>query len=217
MAIQKTSFQTLKGFSTALFKDKGSKFYAYAYGLQSEEDIQLFLLDLKKEHFKARHHCFAWKLGLGEDHYRTNDDGEPSGTAGRPIFGQILSHDLTDVLIVVVRYFGGTLLGTSGLIHAYRESARLAIEAGEIIQVIVTDTIHISYDYSMTSGLMNVIKSFQAKIISESYELHPSIKIQLPIEQVTPFIIKLKATIAEISIEEAELLESIPNLKIDIC
>ena len=217
MANRKTSFKTLRGSSESLFKDKGSKFFAYAFNVSHEDEVQGILNELKKEHFKARHHCFAWKLGLGGDHYRINDDGEPSGTAGRPIYGQIISHDLTNVLIVVVRYFGGTLLGTSGLINAYKESAKSAIENGEIIDVIVKDHLRITYDYSMTSGLMNAIKNFQSSIIEESYGLQPNILIDLPIEQVDPFITKLKANIANVSLEEAELIDSIPNLTIDLC
>ena len=104
--------------SEGLYKEKGSKFISFAFPVQNEETIKEILIGIKKEHFSARHCCYAWSLGIGQERYRVNDDGEPSGTAGRPIFGQIQSHQLTNILLVVVRYFGGTLLGVSGLIQA---------------------------------------------------------------------------------------------------
>ena len=132
-------FQTIEAPVAGLFKDRGSKFLAFAYPVASEAAALAHLERLRKEHFKANHHCFAWRLGLGQDRFRTNDDGEPSGTAGRPILGQIDALALTDVVVVVVRYFGGTLLGTSGLINAYRESTAEALRQAKILQKIVKD------------------------------------------------------------------------------
>ena len=139
------TYKTLSKESMAENKDRGSKFIAYSYPLSIEADFTAFLDKLKKEHPKARHHCFAWRLGIDSNRYRANDDGEPSGTAGRPILGQIDSLGLTNVGVIVVRYFGGTLLGTSGLIEAYRDSTAEALRNAEIIEKIkVEDMILLS-------------------------------------------------------------------------
>ncbi|MEM6700850.1 MAG: YigZ family protein, partial [Bacteroidota bacterium] len=126
-------YKTLAAPSTGEFKDRGSKFFAYAFPVETETEVATALEQVKKEHFKARHHCYAYRLGMDKNNFRANDDGEPSGMAGRPILGQIDSWELTDVFIVVVRYFGGTKLGTSGLINAYKKSAMDALEQAEII------------------------------------------------------------------------------------
>ncbi|MDV7398872.1 YigZ family protein, partial [Arthrospira platensis SPKY1] len=125
-------YKTLASSSTGEFKDRGSKFIAYAYPVADEEEAMEKVAELRKEHFKARHHCFAWRFGVDGLRFRANDDGEPSGTAGRPILGQIDSFELTNVVVIVVRYFGGTLLGASGLIQAYRESAAEALRQATI-------------------------------------------------------------------------------------
>jgi len=127
-------YQTIFESSIGEFKDRGSKFIAYAYPVYTEKDWQKHLEEVKKLHFKARHHCYAYRLGLDGNQFRANDDGEPSGTAGRPILGQIDSFGLTNVFVVVVRYFGGTKLGTSGLINAYRESTATAFRNAQIIE-----------------------------------------------------------------------------------
>jgi uncharacterized YigZ family protein len=131
------TYLTIAATSLGEFKEKGSKFLAYAYFVSNESDIKEKLDLLKKEHFKATHHCYAYRLGTDGKNYRANDDGEPSGTAGRPILGQIDSFGLTNLLIVVVRYYGGTKLGTSGLINAYRESAKEALSNAEKIEKII--------------------------------------------------------------------------------
>ncbi|MDV7392848.1 YigZ family protein, partial [Arthrospira platensis SPKY1] len=123
MAALPDTYRTLSGPSTGEFRDRGSKFLAYAFPVYTDEEIGLHLEEVRKLHPKARHHCYAYRLGLDGNHFRANDDGEPSGTAGRPILGQIDSFGLCNVLLVVTRYFGGTLLGTSGLINAYKLSA----------------------------------------------------------------------------------------------
>ena len=120
-------YKTIKHPSEGLYKEKGSKFLAFAYPVSSEEDIGRIITDLRKQYHDARHHCYAWRLGPEKDRFRVNDDGEPSGSAGKPIFGQIRSMDLSDVLVVVVRYFGGTLLGVGGLIRAYRAAVAVHI------------------------------------------------------------------------------------------
>ncbi|MDP2112754.1 MAG: YigZ family protein, partial [Bacteroidota bacterium] len=127
------TYKTIEKPSEGLFKDKGSKFISFAFPVNSEDEIKDIVQSIKKEHHSARHHCYAWRLGADHLHFRANDDGEPSSTAGKPILGQIQSFDLTNILIVVVRYFGGTLLGVSGLINAYRSAALDAINQAEIV------------------------------------------------------------------------------------
>lgn len=152
-------YQTIAAPSEGFFKDRGSRFLAYAYSVYSEEDIKACLEDLRKEHKKARHHCYGWRLGMDKNNYRANDDGEPSGTAGKPILGQIDSFETTNVLIVVIRYFGGTKLGTSGLINAYRTAARAAMENAEIIQKTQDEVHRIEFDYAIMNEVMTLIKS----------------------------------------------------------
>src|ERR1700751_109849 len=127
------TYLTIEKSAEGLFKDKGSKFFAYAFPIQSEEEIKQHIIDLKKQHHGARHWCYALRLGADKKLFRANDDGEPSGTAGKPILNQIISADLTDILVVVVRYFGGTLLGTSGLIAAYKNATLIALQNSNII------------------------------------------------------------------------------------
>jgi uncharacterized YigZ family protein len=131
------SYKTIKKESQGYFKDKGSKFLAFAFPVKSEEEIKEILTRLRKEHHSARHHCYAWRLGSEEITFRANDDGEPSSTAGKPILGQLLSFEVTNILIIVVRYFGGTLLGVSGLINAYKNAAADSLNNAEIIEKII--------------------------------------------------------------------------------
>lgn len=152
------AYNTIKTPSEGLFKDKGSKFFAHAFPVQSEEEVKEVLSGIKKKYYDARHHCYAYKIGLGEEIYRVNDDGEPSGTAGKPIYGQILSNELSDILIVVVRYFGGVLLGTSGLINAYRAAAADSINNAEITETVVKQSLEISFTYEHMSVVMRIVK-----------------------------------------------------------
>ena len=152
------SYFTIEKASEGSYKDKGSKFLAYAWPVESEEKIREYIQILKKEHYSARHHCFAWRLGVAKDRFRTNDDGEPSSTAGRPILGQIQRLDLTDILIVVVRYFGGTLLGVSGLIKAYGEAAADALRNATIITKTVEVPFCVNFDYMQMNNVMKIFK-----------------------------------------------------------
>lgn len=162
-------YLTISTPSEGVFKDKGSKFLAFAYPVRSEEEIKSLVGSLKKEHYSARHHCYAWRLGPGGEHYRANDDGEPSGTAGRPILGQLLSANLTDVLLVVVRYFGGTLLGVSGLINAYRNAAADAIGKATIVEKTVEHLVDVIFTYPSQNQVMKVIKEEQLEVATTSY------------------------------------------------
>ena len=163
------TYLTIAATSLGEFKEKGSKFLAYAYFVSNETDIKEKLDLLKKEHFKATHHCYAYRLGTDGKNYRANDDGEPSGTAGRPILGQIDSFGLTNLLIVVVRYYGGTKLGTSGLINAYRESAKEALSNAEKIEKIIESQLDFSVPYLKMNEVMQFLKQYEIDLIASDY------------------------------------------------
>ncbi len=152
------------------FKDRGSKFLAYAYAVYNRDDIKDCLEEVRKLHPKARHHCFSWRLGTDGTQYRANDDGEPSGTAGRPILGQIDSFGLTNVLVVVVRYFGGTKLGVPGLINAYKRSTIDALEQAETIEKTVDNVYQLTFGYEIMSDVMNFVKKADLNVIKQEFE-----------------------------------------------
>lgn len=163
------TYKTLEERCTGLFKEKGSKFIAWAVPVKTEEEVKLVLEELRKEYYDARHHCYAYILGPDKSAWRANDDGEPSGTAGKPIHGQLLSFDLTNVLIVVIRYFGGTKLGVSGLINAYKTAAREAIISGKIIELTVNEVYKIEFPYESMNEIMRIIKEESAQIIDNQF------------------------------------------------
>ncbi len=163
------SYNTIKEKSEGLFKDKGSKFIAHAFPVRSEEDVRNLLDEIKKKYHDARHHCYAYKIGLRDDNYRVNDDGEPSGTAGKPIYGQILSNELSDILIVVVRYFGGTLLGTSGLINAYRSAAAESINNAKIQQRVIKKFLILGFSYELMSIVMRIVKDENLEVLEQDF------------------------------------------------
>ena len=165
------TYLTILSPSEALYKDKGSKFYAFAYPVQTIEQIKEILAEKRKEYYDARHVCYAYMLGYEREVFRANDDGEPSGTAGRPILGQINSSNLTDILIIVVRYFGGTLLGTSGLIQAYKTSAAEAIAAATIEERIVEKTFVSKFGYQDLNAVMRIMKDFDLTIVNQIQEM----------------------------------------------
>ena len=166
------TYQTIAAHSEGLFKDKGSKFLSFAYQVNSEDEIKEIVQAIKKEHYSARHHCYAWRLGHEKLQFRANDDGEPSSTAGKPILGQIQSFDLTNILIVVVRYFGGTLLGVSGLINAYRNAALDAIQNAELIEKLVEQKLLIEYDYGVMNEVMTIFKNENLPQIEIKFDLN---------------------------------------------
>lgn len=155
--MQTDSFKTIKYPTEGLFKEKGSKFLAYAWPVQNEDEINEHVEAIKKKHHDARHHCFAWELGVDGMNFRMNDDGEPSGTAGKPILGQIHSHGVTNVLVVVVRYFGGVKLGTGGLIQAYKAATADALDKAEILECTVDKSFSIRFAYDMMNPVMRVV------------------------------------------------------------
>jgi uncharacterized YigZ family protein len=165
------TYKTIVHPSEGIFKDKGSKFIALAFPVNHEEQIKEHLHELKKKYYDARHHCYAYALGANRDAWRFNDDGEPSGTAGKPIYGQILSNDITNVLIVVVRYFGGVKLGVRGLINAYRASASDAIQNSVIEERTIKEVYQITFEYALLNDVMKIIKDNDLEQISQNFEL----------------------------------------------
>lgn len=163
------SFRTILASSESLYKDSGSKFLAFAYPVRSEEDIKLKIEGLRKKYFDATHHCFAWVLGADKSRFRAVDDGEPNHSAGDPILGQIRSKELTNVLVVVVRYFGGTKLGVGGLIQAYKSATEEALNLAAIVEEDVTENFLIRYPYDETSEVMRLVKEFDTKILKQEY------------------------------------------------
>jgi uncharacterized YigZ family protein len=165
--MDKDQYRTLSGISQGLYKEKGSKFISIAIPVENQEDIRINLEKLRKEYHDARHHCYAYRIGEGPSEFRYNDDGEPSATAGKPIYGQILSYDLTNILIVVIRYFGGIKLGTGGLIQAYKTAAKDAIDNGALVIKTWTEPLGISFDYLKMNEVMKIIKEENLKIVNQ--------------------------------------------------
>lgn len=173
MTEEKDTYKTLiKPTEAVLLKDRGSKFYGYAFPVSSEEKIKEHIEDLKKEHHTARHWCYAWQLGKAYESYRANDDGEPSNSAGAPIYGQLLSFDVTNVLVVVVRYFGGTKLGVGGLIQAYKGAAQMALESAKIVERTIDATFKLVFEYPEMNTVMRIIKDENLIIVNQTMELN---------------------------------------------
>ena len=172
-------YKTIQSSAKGQFRDKGSRFIAFAFPVNNEEEIKQRIEELKKEYHDARHHCFAWRLGADKERYRVNDDGEPSGSAGKPIFGQIQSLDLTEILVVVVRYFGGTLLGVGGLIQAYRSATASALENAMIIEKKVEEHLQLEFDYTAMNSVMKMIKDFALKFEDQQFDLDCSLTLRV--------------------------------------
>ena len=173
------TYRTLAAPAEGLYKEKGSKFLAFAYPVRSQEEIKAHLEQLRKDYFDARHHCYAYILGPRKDAFRANDDGEPSGTGGRPIHGQLLSADLTDTLIVVVRYFGGILLGASGLANAYKAAARDAIDHATIVEKTIDCRYRLSFAYETMNDVMRILKEFDLKPEKQDFNLDCSLEVSV--------------------------------------
>jgi uncharacterized YigZ family protein len=178
--IEKDTYKTItKASKEVLFKDKNSKFFGFAFPVLSEDDVKSKLELLKKQHHTARHWCYAYQIGTEDLSYRANDDGEPNNSAGMPIYGQIQSFDVTNVLVVVVRYFGGVKLGVGGLINAYKTAAQLALESSKIVTKTINKTYLIKFDYKNMNKVMRVIKEKQLKIVDQKLELDCQIQISV--------------------------------------
>ncbi len=163
------SYKTIQGPSEGLFKDKGSRFIARAYPVESVDEVKEILAALRKEYHDARHHCYAYRIGPGGTTYRVNDDGEPANSAGKPILGQLQSQDLTNILIVVIRYFGGILLGVGGLINAYRTAAKESLINSTIVTRTFNSRIKINFQYPAMNEVMKIIKDSKAGIVSQDF------------------------------------------------
>lgn len=169
MSDNQDTYQTIKGNAKAQFTEQRSRFISFAWHVTNVEQVKEYVAALQKEYYDARHICYAYMLGPEREDWRANDNGEPSGTAGKPILGQINSANLTDILICVVRYFGGVKLGTSGLIEAYREAARQAIAESEIITKFVERRVEVLFNYAMMNDLMRIVKDMEPQIIEQEY------------------------------------------------
>ena len=187
-----SDYSTIEKPSIAEFKDRGSKFIAYAFPIREVLDFKENLAVLKKEHPKAVHHCFAYRIGLDGMNYRVSDDGEPSGTAGRPILGQIDSKQLTNVLIIVVRYFGGTLLGVPGLINAYKTFAALALASTSIIQKSVVVNYRLQFEYTQMNDVMKLAKQFDCMILKQETQLFCLLETSVPKNRLNELLLRLK-------------------------
>jgi len=173
-------YNTIAQEAQAEFKDRGSKFIAYAFPIVTTEDVKQTLAALKKEHPKAVHHCYAYRIGLNGLQFRVNDDGEPSGTAGRPILGQIDSKQVTNTCIIVVRYFGGTLLGVPGLINAYKTAASLVLQVVPVIQKPIMSRFSLQFDYTQMNDLMLIVKQLNGVVFNQQHQLFSSIEVEIP-------------------------------------
>ena len=186
------SFLTIKSIGQGIYKEKGSKFLAFAYPVSSESEIKERIASLRSEYFDARHHCFAWMLGAEKMQFRAFDDGEPNHSAGDPILGQIRSKNLTNVLVVVVRYFGGTKLGVGGLIAAYKSAAEDALKNSLIVETEVMERITLSYDYSVTSEVMKMVKDFDMTIVAQDFKQQCDLIADVPLRNKEKFEERVK-------------------------
>lgn len=190
--ISEDTYLSVQSPSTGLYKEKGSRFLAFLSPVTSAEQAKTEIERIRKEYHDARHHCFGYRIGPKGDIWRINDDGEPSSTAGKPIFGQILSNSLSDILIVVVRYFGGIKLGVPGLINAYRSAAADAITNSTIITKTATAPIHIDFGYPTMNDIMKLVKEFGVEIVSQHFDIECSISINVRLRDKENFVIAAK-------------------------
>ena len=192
MAELKDSYLTIAEPAEAIYKERSSKFLTYAYPVESEDEIKELLDALRKEYYDATHHCYAYRLGPQGETFRANDDGEPSGTAGKPILGQLLSANLTNCLVVVVRYFGGTKLGVSGLIQAYKESTAEVIAVSNIIEKTVDRVIKVDFSYISMNGVMRIIKDMNPRIDEQIFDNLCTMRLRIRESEADILIAKLE-------------------------
>lgn len=191
MITEQDFYFTITQQGSAEFKDRGSKFIAYTFPVETADDFKQRLQELKKEHTKAVHHCFAYRIGTDGNNFRSSDDGEPSGTAGKPILGQIDSKQVTNIAIIVVRYFGGTLLGVPGLINAYKTAAALALQVTPVIQKQIEITYSIEFDYTRMNDVMMILKQYSCTILSQEMQLFCVITTGIPKNRTEEVLYKL--------------------------
>jgi len=179
MAAKDTFFTITKPAEGAIFKDKNSKFLGFAFPIKNEDDVKRHVDSLKKQYYAARHWCYAYQIGTENKRYRANDDGEPNNSAGMPIYGQIQSFDVTNTLVVVVRYYGGVKLGVGGLIHAYRTAAQWALDASDIVEKTINQDFQLQFDYKYMSKVMRILKEHDTEIVSQKLELDCLLEISV--------------------------------------
>jgi uncharacterized YigZ family protein len=188
----KTFYTTIEKAGTAEFRDRGSRFIGYAFPVNSVEQFKKELEQIKKEHPKATHHCFAYRIGLDGNNFRVNDDGEPSGSAGKPILGQIDSKELVNVGVVVVRYFGGTMLGVPGLINAYKTTATVVLQTLPFVQKAIERSYQLQFDYTMINEVMMIIKQCNCSVLQQEVQLFCLYKIGVPLNREEEVLYRLK-------------------------
>ena len=188
MSLFEDTYQTIEFPAEGIFRDKGSKFIAYAYPFKDEANLKDVIADLKSQHPKARHHCYAYRLSPDRSVFRVNDDGEPSGTAGRPILNVLLSMDVTNILVVVVRYFGGTLLGVPGLINAYKTATQEALANAQIVEKTVNDVYELKFDYLQMNDVMRIVKETDLGVLSQDFDTNCKITFEIRKLQVNEVI-----------------------------
>ncbi len=187
------TYQTIQSPSQSLYKEKGSKFFGYAFEVSNEEDVKLRLAEIREKHSDARHHCYAYRLGLGqEERYRANDDGEPTNSAGKPIYGQLLSAGVTNVLVIVVRYFGGVKLGVGGLISAYKISTKETLDETKIIEKEELNYYQINFEYPQMSEVMNFVKMNRLEVTNQVFEADCMIQFKHDIPSAEGIIFQLE-------------------------
>jgi len=188
----KEFYHTIEKAGNAEFKDRGSRFIAFAFPIQAKDELKIHLATVKGEHPKATHYCFAYRIGLDGNNYRSGDDGEPSGTAGKPILGQIDSKELTNTLIIVVRYFGGSLLGVPGLINAYKTAASLVLQVTPVLQKQVETNYRLQFDYTQMNDIMMIVKQYNCSVLNQEMQLFCSMIIGIPVNRVDAVLNRLQ-------------------------
>ena len=181
------TYKTIAKPSEGSYSEKRSKFLAYAFPVQNEQEVKARLAEIQKKHWDARHHCYAWRLGLSGEPFRMNDDGEPSSTAGRPIHGQLLSQELSDILVVVVRYFGGVKLGVPGLIRAYKTATQDALANATIIEKVAGEHFTLQFDYLRMNDVMKVLKDMGITPLRQQFDLSCTLEVRVRLTQIEDF------------------------------
>lgn len=207
-------YRTLDGQSIGEYRDRGSKFIAYAVPVFTEDAVEEYLDFVRKEHPKSRHCCYAWRLGTDGQRFRANDDGEPSGTAGKPILGQIDSFGFSNVLVAVVRYFGGTLLGTSGLIQAYRQSAAIALQQATVQERFLEYIYKIRFDYAQMPLVMNAVKALPMRITLQDFGMEAVLHVAIRMNDVPDTLRRFKAQAGQLHLEQVDEGTTIPGVEI---
>ena len=192
MLMEPDSYNTIEKEGEGVFKDRGSKFIARAFPVETEEQVKEILTELRKEYYDARHHCYAYRINPEVEQFRSNDDGEPSGTAGKPILNQLLSKELMNVLVVVIRYFGGTKLGVSGLINAYKSATNEALNNVSIVNRFIYRQIVIRFEYPLMNSVMKLVKEEEIEMLEQNFDINCVIKIQVKKSALDKIIFKLE-------------------------